>query len=332
MSVDPVREVAQAVLYEGYLLWPYRRSALKNRHRWTLGGILPRAYSQARGGDDPYRLRTECLLEAAAGDPLRVTLRFLHVVTRDVARYRDGVLEPVPELVVAGQRHLAWEEATEREVRVAVPALRGLRDRPYRRRLQIPAGGHTEPLGDPPAGAVVRRWQALRGQVEVRAARCGDNLYRVGVEVVNTTACPRADRSAAMERSFVSAHVVLHCPPGRFVSLMDPPPALRDEAQRCRNTGVWPVLAGPDGDRSTVLAAPIILYDHPRVAPESPGDLFDATEVDQLLTLSILGLTEQEQQEMRDSDPRAREILDRCAALTPEQLMRLHGTLREVVR
>jgi hypothetical protein len=86
---------------------------------------------------------------------------------------------------------------------------------------------------------------------------------------------------------------------------------------------------GPPGDRSTILSSPIILEDYPRVAPESPGDLFDGGEIDQLLILNILAMTDEEKQEMSASDPRAREILERTKRLTPEQLMALHGTIRE---
>jgi hypothetical protein len=89
------------------------------------------------------------------------------------------------------------------------------------------------------------------------------------------------------------------------------------------------VLVGEPADRSTLLASPIILEDHPRIAPESPGDLFDGGEIDQLLTLNILSLTDAEKAEMRASDPRAREILDRTEALSEEELMRLHGTIRD---
>jgi hypothetical protein len=89
------------------------------------------------------------------------------------------------------------------------------------------------------------------------------------------------------------------------------------------------VLAGEPGQRDTVLSSPIILEDHPRIAPESPGDLFDGGEIDALLTLNILSLTEAEKAEMRDGDPRAREILERTEALSEEQLMRLHGAIRE---
>jgi hypothetical protein len=122
---------------------------------------------------------------------------------------------------------------------------------------------------------------------------------------------------------------VLHADGARFVSLTDPPPALREAASACVNEGVWPVLVGEAPAASTVLASPIILEDHPRIAPESPGDLFDGGEIDQLLTLSILSLTDAERAEMRDADPRARAILERTEALTQDQLLALHGRLRE---
>jgi hydrogenase maturation protease len=88
---------------------------------------------------------------------------------------------------------------------------------------------------------------------------------------------------------------------------------------------------GEAGERHTLLSSPIILEDHPRIAPESPGDLFDGGEIDQLLILNILSLTDGEKAEGRASDPRVREVLDRSEGLSPEQLMRLHGrTVREL--
>jgi hydrogenase maturation protease len=111
---------------------------------------------------------------------------------------------------------------------------------------------------------------------------------------------------------------------GSFVSLTDPPPALRDAAAACQNVGLWPVLVGAEGRRDTMFASPIILSDYPEIAPESPGDLFDGGEIDRLLILNVLSLSEAEQDEMRATDPRAREILERCAALGPEELLALH--------
>ena len=156
------------------------------------------------------------------------------------------------------------------------------------------------------------------------------DLFRVSVEVRNATPFDGGPRQRALARTFCSTHVLLHARHGSFVSLTDPPEPLRRAARACRNHGAWPVLVGEPGARTTVLCSPIILEDHPRIAPESPGDLFDGGEIDQLLILNILSLTDEEKAEMRATDPRAREILERTEALTPEQLMRLHGTIREL--
>jgi hypothetical protein len=305
--VDPVRAIADAVLYEGYMLWPYRRSATKNQRRWTFGGVHPRGHSE-RHPDDAWTMRTECLLEG--GTDVRVSVRFLQVVARQVLR--DG--EPVDELTVAGERHLSWDEAVERELAL---------DAPGRLAIAIAAGSVEEPL---PGGAIVRSWEALDGAVELAVEPVDDGLARVVVEIANTTPWDRDDREAALRRTFCSTHTVLRAARGEFVSQTDPPERLRDVAAACRNVGTWPVLV--DG-RHTMLSSPIILEDHPRIAPESPGDLFDGGEIDQLLVLNILSLTDEEKAEMRASDPRTREILERTEALTGDELMRLHGAIRD---
>ena len=180
-----------------------------------------------------------------------------------------------------------------------------------------------EPLGS--AGAVVRTWQPLAGALHVSAAPLGDGLYRLTARIENTTPWPGGPREAALRRAFCSTHTVLRARGGAFVSLTDPPPHRRSAAGACENRGTWPVLVGEPGEHQTLLSSPIILEDHPRIAPESPGDLFDGGEIDQLLTLNILSLTEEEKDEVRASDPRAREVLDRTEALSPRELMRLHG-------
>ena len=162
----------------------------------------------------------------------------------------------------------------------------------------------------------------------MRVIPAAAGVVRVSVEIANTTPWDGDDREDALRRTFCSTHAVLRTAAGAFVSQADPPERLRAAAEAWRNEGLWPVLA--DGHH-TVLASPIILEDHPRIAPESPGDLFDGGEIDQLLVLNILSLTDAEKAEMRATDPRARAILDRCEALTAEQLMRLHGTVREVM-
>ena len=329
--MDALRKIADAVLYEGYILWPYRRSALKNRQRFTFGGVYPRSHSEGRE-DDPWKMRTEVLLEGGRDARLDVRVRFLHVVERNVGRQAGGRLEWVDELTVAGTRHLSWSEATERELVVDDVALATL-ESTLRVPIEIAAGSEEEELIEPSgerAGAVVRSWHALSGSVEIAARSVAPGLSRLSVEIANTTPFDGGDREQALRQTFCSTHTVVHAGGAELVSQTDPPERLAAEAGRCANTGAWPVLVGEPGERHTMLSSPIILEDYPRIAPESPGDLFDGGEIDQLLTLGILSLTDAERADMRDSDPRARAILERTEALSEEELMRLHGAVQEL--
>jgi hypothetical protein len=284
---DPVRAIADAVLYEGYVLWPYRQTALKNQRRWTFGGVFPEAHS-VRHPDDRCVMRAECLIEAPPSrGEVDVRVRFLHVMRRDAEEGAD---------------YVAWDEATEREVAPGA--------------IDIPAGSERD-------GAIVRSWEALSGSVDVRSAPVAPGVARITVEVANTTPWEGTDREEALRRTFCSTHAVLRTKGGRFVSQADPPAHLREAAAACRHDGAWPVLVADD----VVLCSPIILEDRPRIAPESPGDLFDGGEIDQMLVLNILAMTDEEREAMRAADPRTREILERTEALTPDQLMRLHGRL-----
>jgi hypothetical protein len=314
--MDAIAQIARAVLYEGYLLWPYRRSAMKNQHRFTIGGIYPRAYAERYG--DRATASFACLVE---DDDLRLDLelRFLHVVHRQALLHDRAV----DEVVVSGERYLSWEEATERRVCASIFAL----GEPFVLPIALSAGEEVEALGD--GAALLRRWEALSGRIGLRTATVRDGFVRASVEITNATPWEGTTRDDALRRTFASAHVVLRARGGRFVSAIDPPDGLRDEVERCRADGLWPVLVGEEGDRSTILAAPVILYDYPQIAPESPGDHFDGTEIDELLVHSIRALTDEEKREIRATDPRARELLDRTGALTPEQLARLHGTFRD---
>ncbi len=350
---DPVEKIAAAVLYEGYVLWPYRRSAQKNQKRWTFGGVYPRAFSETSGTNDPWLMQTQCLV-VGEKPVVEVKVRFLHVVERKVGTYAgvgqcgqdarvpesgvgeertaEGRLEFVDELRVGGERHLAWEEAAEREVLIEGLKLAEL-GTPGRFEIKIPAGTEEEPLADDNGrvvGALVRSWLGLEGAVEVGAEPVREGLFRLTVKVTNTASWDGQDRESTLRQTFASTHTILRIENGEFVSLMDPPEELKGLAEECENSKTWPVLAGEEGDKHTVLSSPIILYDYPKIAPESRGDLFDGGEIDQLLTLSILSLTDEEKEEVRATDPRTREILERSESLTAEDFMSLHGTVRDL--
>ena len=233
-----MRAIADAVLYEGYVLWPYRRSALKNQRRWTFGGVYPPAHGPPLHPDDAGLMRTQVLCESDPHD-VEVTVRFLQVV----ARAEDG-------------EYAAWDEAVERE------------------------SGRGRSRFAPAASGRAREALAGSSPVEVEGPR-------LTVTIRNTTPWPGGSREEALRHTMCSTHTVLRG--GRFVSAT--------EASGCENVGTWPVLVGED----TMLSSPIILEDHPRIAPESPGDLFDGGEIDGLLALNILALTDEEKAEMRAS-------------------------------
>jgi hypothetical protein len=308
VATDAVRRIADAVLYEGYLLWPYRKSALKNQQRFTFGGVYPPAW------DDRSFMQAQVLLEGSEDAEIEIRVRFLHVVRRQVLKAGPSpvALEPVEELETDGQRWVSWDEAVEREIEPGP--------------IHIPAGEELEEIAD---GAIRRSWLALEGEVTVVPEVVRPGLLGLTVSVANTTPWVGHTRESALRQSFCSTHAVLRTYDGAWVSLTDPPEALQPEAQACENLGVWPVLVGKEGDHDTLLASPIILPDYPEIASESPGDLFDSGEIDQMLVLNILAMTDEERRDMRDSDPRAREILERTEALTNEEVMRLNGAVRE---
>jgi hypothetical protein len=331
------------LLYEGYILYPYRPSAVKNRQRWTFGGVLPEDYVRTHATGDAASVQTQCLVCGTAATRLDLRLRFLQVVEREVAALdpvsdlpADAVhsLRRVAALDIDGRPYAAWQEAVEREVRVSDCALGAVLARPHRVAFTFPGGSETEGLRRADglvAGALVRTWQMLAGELTLGAESVGRDAWRLTVLIRNLTpfdAGAAAVREAALPHAFVSTHTILGVEQGEFVSLLEPPAVLAGAAAACRNLGTYPVLVGAEGCRDTLLSSPIILYDYPQVAPESAGDLFDATEIDEILTLRILAMTDAEKREMASADAHARAILERSEALGAEGLRRLHGALR----
>jgi hypothetical protein len=336
MNFDSARSVAQALLYEGYVLYPYRASAQKNRSRWQFGVLMPGDYA-AVDPSEPSASQTECLLEYADDTVLRVVVRFLQVQQRLVQAADPGTdrFAEVAALEVGGAPVTAWDEAVEREVQLCVPVAQ-LWGSGYHQPLHADAGEETEPLAgsDSQAGRLVRRRAALDGAVTVTAQplRLPWRVLRLRVRVENHTVLdPVPDRrDAALPMALVAVHTIMGVEHGAFVSMLDPPQWAQPFVQACANVGTWPVLAGQDGASDVVLSSPIILYDHPAVAAESPGALYDATEIDEILTLRTMALTEEEKREARATDARAGAVLDRVDALDPAALERMHGTIRSL--
>jgi hypothetical protein len=139
---------------------------------------------------------------------------------------------------------------------------------------------------------------------------------------------PLARRADGLPYALIAAHCLIAVPGGRFLSMTEPPEWAAGEVSRCMNTATWPVLAGPPDCTELMLSSPVILYDHAEIAAESAGQLFDSTEIDEILTLRTMTLTDEEKRAARATDPRAAELLDRLDHLPPEMLERMHGAIR----
>ena len=180
-------------------------------------------------------------------------------------------------------------------------------------------------------GRLVRERREVRGVLTVASEPDGD-LRRVSVRVANVGATAgRQDRQErrVIARSMIGTHLIAEVVGGQFVSLLEPPPAAADAVSRCSQHRCFPVLAGPPGTQDMLLISPIILYDHPEVAEQSNTALYDCTEIDEILTLRVMTMTDEEKAQARATDPRAAQIIDQCDAMSPEAMARLHGVLRD---
>lgn len=332
----PARKVADTVLYEGYLLYPYRASSTKNQVRWQFGVLTPRGWSDA-GSGEPWASQTECLIEPGTDAVIHVKARFLQVRGRIVEEALDEsgeLFRMVASLDVDDKTLLTWDDAEEREVDVTV-SLTSLRESEEVVPFELAGSCNIEPIlasNGQLAGRTSLQLWALRGQLRLSAVPVegpyGVVRLRVRLENVTEWDEPTATRDDALRRSFVSAHALMYLEDGRFISLLEYPEWARYAVNTCENLHTYPVLVGEHGQRDLVLSSPLILYDYPMIAPESQGDLFDATEIDEILMLRTMTLSDEEKREARATDIRAAAIIDRADAMPPEIMDRLHGAVR----
>jgi hypothetical protein len=290
IDFNPVAAIADAILYEGYLLYPYRRSALKNRFRWTFGCLLPEccaAIFQERSW-----FQVECLLSGNSNSTLVLRGRFLHLSNSIGTNARDADVDqldtPAVSLETLVERPIILQQTT-------------------------------------------RGKETIESELTVSATVLTEGVYRVRVRLANATrpsVSTFLERESALHWGMLSCHVLLGIEGGAFLSSIAPPAEYRHYAAACENVGLWPVLAGDPFASGTMLAAPIILADYPGVAPESRVNLFDSTEIDEILRLRIVTMTAQEKAEARGTDDRVGQLLEQVHRLPDGEAIQLHGTWR----
>ena len=320
---DRARAVADAVLYEGYLLYPYRGTSSKNQSRWQFGVLGPPGAADAGMGEDDT-LAAQLLVDGARA--IILTVRFLQLQHRRAEReFAHGEFEPVDELATPAGAWLTWDEAVECELSFGpLP----LDDEPCTLPLMADTATDVEFLD---GGRLVRQRHKVLGVLAVSSEPDGD-LRRVSVRVSNVGERVNREqdtKDSVIARSMIGTHIIAEVVGGRFVSLLEPPMGATDAVSRCRQHRCFPVLAGQPGTDDFLLISPIILYDHPEVAEQSSTALYDCTEIDEILTLRVMTMTDEEKAQARATDPRAARIIDQCDVMSPEAMTRLHGVLRD---
>jgi hypothetical protein len=198
------------------------------------------------------------------------------------------------------------------ELRFLAPS--GQRHQAQAHRVQL-AGAMAGALAGRPAAKEVTVAGLTVGMTLETVPQLADDEYEVLLRVENRTLVSSGlDRAGALRRSLISAHPILRVAGGRFISPLDRP---------SRSVNTFPVLATEADD--VVLGAAIVLPEHPRLAPESLGGLFDSTEIEEALLLHVKTLSDDERADIERQDPAVREMIARAESATPEDIVALHG-------
>jgi hypothetical protein len=347
--------LSRAVLHEGHSLFPYTRSAVKNAKSIPFGVVYPQEYAQHHLEVSAV-MQTECLVTGGPDLRVEVTIRFLQrpgsaggetierkTVSDTVplgALTVKGVTLPIQFEHLRGTVTLAAREVEDVHI-LSVPP----RDGSAAFRLQQPGISPGSPQAPAPASSFTLLQPKGCAPVQASGADVAGQQYqgapvqgsppvsRLTARIINITpiaGAATASREEMFPYCFLSAHTILTVTGGKFLSVLEPAPEWRSAAEQCQNFGTWPVLVGED-DR-IVLSSPIILYDHPQLANESTGDLFDATEIEEALLLHLSALPEAEKDQIAGTDEKLRQMLARAGSVTPEQMWKLHGTCHELLK
>jgi len=330
--MDTNRAIADAILYEGYLIYPYRKPAVPNRQRWNFAGLFPKFYADRRG--EHWSMRCQCLLQGNAESKIAVDLRFLRITSRKIAKLRvpaprfdpQAEFEFVDQHLIRERRFLPWEEAIEAECEMMPLRVGDLIETPFVADFRHDAETSYEPLANEDGligGLIVRQTERVWNSVALSAEPVAGGIYKLSLQIGNKTVmlddmC--ASRDLAAPFAMAAPHAILTTGNGRFLSLANPPQDLRPAALGCLNEGCWPVLIG---NEDSLLVSPTLLQDHPSAVPR-----LGTSEIDEILALRALTMSGGERAEIAAGDSRLRALLERLESMSPEEFAKLYRAWR----
>ncbi len=289
--MNKIEKIADAILYEGYNLFPFRKSALKNRKRFNFGIVSPQSWAENRE-NETYFQQTEALIFSEKEDfEISVKVRFLQIENQN-----DD-----------------WQKVLPRTVERKFNSAEVLKEK-----SAFDFEFSTE-----------ENFREISGEIEIFAEKPEENPFKLNLNLSNKTDLENHFEENILPSSFVSTHSILQIENGRFISLLETKKELEKYAKSLENIGVFPVLVGDKEKQNAMLSSPIILYDFPEVSESSFDNFFDGTEIDELMVLSILALSDAEKEEIKKTDEKAAKILEKLEKADAQDLLKLHASMTQ---
>ncbi|MEP6513945.1 MAG: hypothetical protein ABJA79_08750 [Parafilimonas sp.] len=341
LSADSILEnLTRTLLYEGYALYPYHRSAVKNQKPIPFGVVFPRDYN-AHNEHARSNMQTQCIIDGSDDSLININVRFLHLKKIELLEHiapeenAGNDFIPVFNLTVKDKSYQAGWQTIERKITAG-----DLQIAQLIRHKEVISIGFDKMFerkniyadSDTIAAKQINNVSEIKGTVIIAAALVENmqNVFRITVNISNTTPVADAEvvtRDEVLSQSFLSTHIVLQTRNAAFISHQSPGEKWEAAIAGCENINTWPILI--DENDTTLLSSPIILYDHPQINPQSSGDLFDSTEIEEALLLHVNLLSDEEKKRIAQSDEKLQAMLSKVSQVTLEELINFHSGLKE---
>lgn len=317
--------LTKTVLYEGYSIFPYHRTSVKNLKPIPFGVIYPEQY-HSHHPHAPTRMKTECIVAAQKNCTVNITVRFLHLITTRIFQQTDKEnaslqsegWQTIERQINSGNLFISELIGNKKIFPIAYD------------RIDEDKNVYDEnnELKEKQSNSVLK----IKGTVaiEVFAIEKTDNVFRISITVSNDTSLINAEsisRGEVLQQSFLSTNTILKATNGEFISDQNPSEEFKEIVAKCEKIGTWPILI--DESNTTMLSSPIILYDYPKINAQSNLDLFDSLEIEEMLILHLSAMSDNEKQQIGERDEKMREMLDKASQVTPKELLDLHGHMFE---
>jgi hydrogenase maturation protease len=333
-----LENLTKTLLYEGYALYPYHRSAAKNQKPIPFGVVFPKLYNDYNQYAHS-KMQTECIVTGSYDLALSITIRFLHLKKIELFQRvaSDENYIPAYDLTIGNKFYQTGWQTIERKISTGDLLISDLIKQKKLIPFEFDKTCNTEYLPDEEKIVTAKQIDTvseINGIVNIGAAPVENiqNAFKVTVTITNNTAIEKAEsttRDEALSQSFLSTHTILQSPNGEFISHQNPGINWKTIIEQCENISAWPILI--DEGNTTLLASPIVLYDYPKINPQSPGDLFDSTEIEEALLLHVAVLSDEEKKRIAQTDEKLKAMLEKVHNVTPEDLINFHSGLKHIV-